>query len=217
MNWVTEAHEEITTRKMPRIDIYYSGRFKSLNANVRYGLGWMEFRLAKEWKDVDEEIRKGLVQHLLCKVYGLKRRTMSIEMYEEYLRQSSNYAKKGASAQELVERFHALNDEYFHGMMEAPTLRWGQHSTSKLGSYDYASDTVTISTALKDDQDLLDYVLYHELLHKKHKFKCSGAKTHHHTKAFRDDERKFKIPDAEKRLENYLMSKRSSRKKGWFW
>lgn len=220
MQWVIEAHEEITGKDVPKLDVFYSGRFKNLNANVRYGMGWMEFRLAKEWKDVDEDIKKGLVQHLLCKVYGLKKKTTSISMYEEFLRQASNYAERIDSDPYLIERFHELNEEYFGGFMDMPNLTFGEFSTTRLGTYDYASDTVRISTALMDDQDMLDYVLYHELLHKKHKFTCSNGRTHHHTKEFREDEKKFKVPDAEKKLERFLAGQRRKKprkKKSWFW
>jgi predicted SprT family Zn-dependent metalloprotease len=38
---------------------------------------------------------------------------------------------------------------------------------------------------------ILDYVMYHEMLHKKFKFNNSGIKTRHHTKEFKKEESKF--------------------------
>lgn len=208
MEWLVLAHQEITERPVPRLTIRYSARFRGFNANVRYGRGWMEFRLARRWQAVDDEIKQGLVQHLLCKVYGERKRTLSIELYEEFLRQASEYAPPGESDPYLVERFDHVNGLLFDGMLSMPTLEWGSFSTTKLGSYEYATDTVRLSTALRDDEDMLDYVLYHELLHKKHKFTCTGGRTHHHTAAFRKDEAKFPIADAEGRLNRYIAQQR---------
>ncbi len=212
MEWLQEAHEELTERPVPELSLRYSGRFKGFNANVKYSRRHMEFRLSKDWQEVDTEIQKGLVQHLLCRVYGLKTSTMAIEMYEEFLRQASEYAPKGESDAYLVERFWVLNEEYFSGMLAEPTIEWGQFSTTKLGSYEYATDTIRISRAMADEQDMLDYVLYHEMLHKKHKFTCSDGRTHHHTKTFKQDEARFRVPDAEKRLQRYVARQRRKKR-----
>ena len=76
-------------------------------------------------------------------------------------------------------------------MIETPNLKWNQSST-KLGSYDYGSDTITITTMLKDaEQDMIDYVMYQEVLHKKHKFSSKKGRTHYHTKEFRQMEQAF--------------------------
>lgn len=208
MEWLVEAHEELTDKPVPKLTVRYSGRFKGYNANVRYGRGWMEFALARTWESVDTDIQKGVVQHLLCRVYGLKEHTLSIKLYEEFLRQASEYAERRESDPYLAERFHLLNEEYFDGLMNMPNLEWGSFSTTKLGHYEYATDTVRLSTALREDEDMLDYVLYHELLHKKHKFSCKNGRTHHHTPAFKREEAQFRIPDAEKRLARYIAGKR---------
>lgn len=221
MQWAVDAHTELTDKPLPSIVVTYSRRFKGFNANVRYGRGVMEFRLSHQWKDVDEDIQKGLVQHLLCRLYSLKEDTLHVRLYEEFLRQASEYAPRKDSDPFLKERFEVLNEEYFFGMMNQPNLVWGRDSTTKLGSYDYATDTVTLSTIFKDDQDLLDYVLYHELLHKKHKFSCSNGRTHHHTPAFRKDEKQFWLKDAEKKLNRFVAKKRHQKtvgtKRFWPW
>ncbi|MBR9692917.1 M48 family metallopeptidase [Candidatus Woesearchaeota archaeon] len=88
---------------------------------------------------------------------------------------------------------------------------------TKLGHYEYATDTISISTALKEAPELLDYVLYHEMLHKKHKFtESKGGNTRSHTKAFRDEEKKYRLADGgepEKRLATFL-GQRKRRKQG---
>jgi predicted metal-dependent hydrolase len=76
--------------------------------------------------------------------------------------------------------------------MEKPNLRFGKYSSRQLGCYDYGTDTITISSMLKQaDQEILDYVIYHELLHKKHKFTLKNGRSYHHTSEFREKEKKF--------------------------
>ena len=84
-----------------------------------------------------------------------------------------------------------INDKYFLGLIELPNLKFGKNSFTKLGSYSYASDTITISSALKHDFELLDYVMHHELLHKKHQFNSKNGRSYHHTALFRKKEKEF--------------------------
>ena len=108
--------------------------------------------------------------------------------------------------------FDKVNDEYFHGYMMTPNLVWGQHSLSLLGHYSFGTDTITISKALREDADMLEYVMYHEMLHKKHKFdETPGGITRTHTKACREDEKKFRIKDFEKRLTAFVRKKKRER------
>src|SRR3989338_2672311 len=77
------------------------------------------------------------------------------------------------------------------GMFLQPNLRLS-NGTNRLGTYEYATDTVTLSSILLDDLVLLDYVMYHELLHKKHQFGAKGScRQLHHSALFKADEEKF--------------------------
>ena len=107
----------------------------------------------------------------------------------------------------LLEVFNKLNEEYFNGLLDRPNLVFGQNSTTVLGNYNYSTDTVTISTILRDETDLLDFVVYHELLHKKHGFKHSGTRGQYHTPAFKRDEKLFRVKDIEKKLEKFVAKK----------
>ena len=77
-------------------------------------------------------------------------------------------------------------------MILKPNLQWGNESTSKLGSYEYGSDTITISTIFRNgEQELLDYVMYHEMLHKKFKFQNKNGRSLHHSREFKKMESMF--------------------------
>ena len=93
-------------------------------------------------------------------------------------------------------------------------------NSSKLGSYEYGTDTIYISSIFRElpseDIRFLDYVLYHELLHKKHSFQVKNGRHHAHTTAFRNDEKGFdKEKDMEKELSKFLRRKKYSAKRSF--
>jgi predicted metal-dependent hydrolase len=76
--------------------------------------------------------------------------------------------------------------------MESPNLVWGSDSRRRLATYDYHTDTVKVSTFFqKARQEIIDYLVYHELLHKKLKFSSSGSRSIHHSHEFRHLESEF--------------------------
>jgi hypothetical protein len=98
-------------------------------------------------------------------------------------------------AHDLAVSFARVNAEYFAGAMPRPRLTWNQSITAgKFGHYNFASDTVMISRAL-DRHDVpefvVDHVMHHELLHKKHGLRWHAGRGHAHTPEFRDEERRF--------------------------
>lgn len=206
MNIQERALAELLPEKKEgrQITIKYSKAFKSFNANVKYNTFKIEFRLSQKWKDVDEEIVLGLLQSLLLKIYGLKGKTENIGLYQSFLKKLSNYSKQEKSDPILEQSFHRVNEKYFHGFMDIPNLEWGSASTRKLGSYEYTTNTIIVSTIFKNEEELLDYVMYHELLHKKLKFYDKNGRSFHHTHKFRQLEKNFENPEIEKKLENFL-------------
>jgi hypothetical protein len=62
------------------------------------------------------------------------------------------------------------------------------------------------------EQKYLDYVMYHELLHKKHSFNVKNGRHQAHTTAFRNDERRFGL-DMEQELNKWLRKKKYSMKR----
>ena len=96
-----------------------------------------------------------------------------------------------------------------------PNLVWGRASTSTFGSYDYKKDLIKISSVLKyEDKEVLDYVVYHELLHKTKKFKNNYGRNYYHNKDFREAESRFKNQkQIEKRLKEIAMLGRRGRNK----
>lgn len=216
MDLVREAFNQLYPEK-PYVYssiVRYSGRFKGYNARI--SLNRLQKRImlnaSKQWRAVSKDIQLGLVQHLLCRLFKDRRHTMQMDLYAYFMKSVPRTVAKTKSHPVLEESFHRINDQFFGGLMDQPNLVLGQGIT-KLGHYDLGTDTVSISTILLDHPELMDYVMYHELLHKKHQFSGKGGNHRFHTHAFRQDEQKF--PDAA-RLEKEL-SRLSAAKRRSFW
>ncbi len=96
---------------------------------------------------------------------------------------------------DLDEVFDRVNDAYFGGNLDRPRLTWNTRITQvKMGHYDFIRDTVMISVTL-DAPDVpdyvVDYVMYHELLHKKLGHQMVNGRHYAHTSAFHEAERAF--------------------------
>lgn len=170
----------------------YHNKFKPYNANVKYRGNRLEFNLSKKWENVSEEIQIGLIQELLLKIFKIKGKTTNIDLYNLFMKNLHISAPKTNSDETLSQSFSRINEKYFFGMMDKTNLVWGNESLRKLGHYDFASDTILISSIFKNsEQELLDYIMYHEMLHKKLKFNYLGRRNVHHSREFRENEKKF--------------------------
>jgi len=216
MNLAEEAFKELfPTKEINRkLSVSYSGKFKTYNANVRYTQAKMDFSLAREWSEISEEIQKGLIQSLLLKVYknktpdGKQIRTLALDLYDSFIKQIPKYSKVTKIDPTIKESFDRMNKMYFNGFLDTPNLVWGRESFAKLGTYEYTSDTITISKVLVGEGMLLDFVVYHEMLHKALNYKSKNGRNYHHTPEFRRREKLFYESDAEKKLTYFLRKKR---------
>ena len=93
--------------------------------------------------------------------------------------------------------FERVNQEYFQGSLEKPQLTWSQKkSYRRLGTYAAQTDTVTISRTFDNincPDYAVDFIMYHELLHKKNGVKKANSGRHNHTKKFKELERQFRF------------------------
>ena len=190
----------------------YSRKFKPYNANVKLRYNNLTFNLSKEWRKISKEIQIGLIQELLAKILKDKKRTINMELYNLFIKNVHLAVQKTKTDEILEASFNRVNETYLNGMLDKPNLQWGSNSTSKLGSYEYGSDTITISTIFKNEkQELLDYIMYHEILHKKFKFQSRNSRNLHHSIEFRKMEAKFENRDLiEKEISKLIKKHRVS-------
>jgi predicted SprT family Zn-dependent metalloprotease len=193
------------------LKIKYTDKFKPYNANVRYTRDSFQFNLSRKWRKISKEIQIGLIQGLMLKVFKDKRKTTNIDLYNSFMKNLHISISKTDSDPVLEQSFDKINEKYFFGLIERPNLSW-HNSIRRLGSYEYGTDMISISEVLLQDKELLDYVMYHEMLHKKFKFSSNNGRTHHHTREFKDMEKKFNnSEEMEKKIKSLV--RRKSRKR----
>jgi hypothetical protein len=194
MNIIHEAFKQLYPDKELKYNtsIKYSNKFKAYNSNVRITGNHLQFNLSKKWKEIDRNICIGLIQELLIKVFKESKKTLNIELYNSFIKKLHIAAPKTETHPILEDSFNRVNNKYFYGMIEKPNLKFGTYSRTKLGSYEYQTDTITISRIFENSpQELLDYIMYHELLHKKLKFYNQSGRSYHHTAEFKKRECEF--------------------------
>lgn len=96
---------------------------------------------------------------------------------------------------DLGDVFERVNRQFFDGRMPRPRLAWSRTLTGRVfGHYDFVRDTVMISASLDRASVpgfVVEHVMHHELLHKKHGVRWHGRQRYSHTPEFRAEERAF--------------------------
>ena len=194
MNLIEEAFHELYSEKTLDYNtkLIYSGKFKPYNANASRSITTLTIKLSRKWQKISKDIQIGLIQTLLAKIFKGKKRTFNMDLYNNFIKNLHIAIPKEKTDPTLEESFKRVNKRYFYELVEQPNLRWGNASVRKLGSYDFQSDEIVISSIFKGAPcELLDYIMYHEALHKKYKFYTKSGRSYHHTTRFRKEEKSF--------------------------
>jgi hypothetical protein len=96
---------------------------------------------------------------------------------------------------DLEEIFHRLNRRFFDAQLALPRLGWSyQRARTLLGHYDSGHATIIVSRLLDSPNaplHLVEYVLYHEMLHVRFPTERHGHRRVMHSREFRKAEKKF--------------------------
>ncbi len=174
------------------------------------------FRLKQKKQVILLEINEGFIsapkeiKELLCSTPFWGRRRKNNLLLKEYAKtpeyqkinlalQSDNHtnqiSQKGRFYN-LEDIFDSLNQKYFKNSLDRPRLTWStRRSRRRLGYYHPDADAITISRSLDDRAThplLLEYILYHEMLHKVLGIRESNGRRYAHTREFKREEKKFK-------------------------
>lgn len=172
--------------------IEYNRRLSNFNANISLHKNIITIKMNLLWKNIDEEIKIGLIQHLLCKIFKSKKTTTNIDIYTNFTKNIPLLTPKTNIDPLLEKSFCRVNLDLLGGTVEMPNLRWGRDSKRKLACYNYHSDTITVSTIFKEAQsEVLDFLMYHEMLHKHFQFTHNNGRHSYHNKDFRDAEKMY--------------------------
>ena len=91
--------------------------------------------------------------------------------------------------------FEQLNTRFFHGLMARPQMSWSQTKTRRiLGHYDPAHNAIIISRIFDHPavpSYVLEYIVYHEMLHLKHPVRLRGSRRCVHSAEFQAEEKLF--------------------------
>lgn len=215
MNLIQESYQRLFPEEefLYLTKLEYNRRLAEFNANIRLSRNIIEVNLNLQWKDIDNEIKIGLIQQLLLKIFKKRISTPNTELYTNFIKNVDTLATKTKSDPRLTFSFQKVNEMFFSNCLEQANLRWGQKSFRKLASYNFHTDTITISTLFFDArEEVLNYLMYHELLHKHHKFKMKNGRSAYHTQEFKNAEKLYPhYKEIEKEINSMIKSKRRKR------
>jgi len=197
-------------------------------ANVTSRIKLADNRLMVDISDLLEPapapIHEALAYILIAKLFRKAPESNVIARYQRYLnradiRRALHTAKrergrkllrgpKGA-VYDLQAIFQSLNFRYFSGLMSAPQLGWStKPSRTTLGHYDPSHHAIVLSSLLDCEQCpelVVEFVMFHEMLHLRYPAEHKGARRCVHTKEFKAAEREFEMySDAQKALRAFV-------------
>lgn len=209
----------------PYIGINHTIRIRDSEIYVRIGQICVEMPLV---------CHKGLAYILVGKLLRKKIPAGAREVYSAYIKSDAIRLKAADSKRsrgrkvvtsskgtvyDLDEIFTDLNTKYFSDSISKPVLTWSAKKTFRiLGHHDATHDHITISRSL-DSHDtpryVVEYVVFHEMLHIHHPTKHVNGRRYNHTPAFKRDEQKFAYyAEAEKWIErNVRRLKKEAKRK----
>jgi hypothetical protein len=96
---------------------------------------------------------------------------------------------------DLASLFTRLNRLYFSKRLRRPRLGWSRHVwRSQLGCFDPALDQIVLNRRLDSaevPEFVVEYVLFHEMLHVKHPLQATRCRMRAHSREFLAEEKRF--------------------------
>ncbi len=105
---------------------------------------------------------------------------------------------------DLQRMFSQLNRRHFASRLHRPRLGWSARPwRTQLGCFDPALDQIVISSRLDREgmpRYVVEYVLFHEMLHVKHPIQRASCGLQAHSAEFRQQEKRFPLYDRARRF-----------------
>jgi hypothetical protein len=189
-----------------RVDVEFD-HMGSLWQCKRHGNG-LAIRIDEGFIRAEDRVLEAIVRSMIVKRTRARKQVVegfvSSEEYTDVVLELDLVAEVTAEeprgvAYDLDELFDAVNRDYFGGQMSRPRLAWTRRLTSShFGHYEPIRDRVVLSLTLDDrsvPRFVVQYILYHELLHRQHPARWVNGRYRSHTSEFRREERKFRRYD----------------------
>jgi hypothetical protein len=156
------------------------------------------------------DVLEGAAALLLARVYRRRTPRALVKPYLEYARSDrtrdrissmrrSRVLPKITAPQgkhyDLAALFDQLNGTYFAGSLDRPHIGWSTRGWRRqFGCYDPGPNQILLNRRMdrpEVPQFVVEYVLYHEMLHVKHPTRRSGCSLISHSAQFRAEEKLF--------------------------
>jgi hypothetical protein len=127
--------------------------------------------------------------------FSVARTTHRRVMATRMKRGRRNESRAQGATHNLAPLFTTLNRKYFSGRLHRPRLGWSKRNwRAQLGCFDPGLDQIVVNTRLdraEVPKYVVEYVLYHEMLHVRHPIRVAACGLQAHSAAFRAEERRF--------------------------
>ena len=184
--------------------------YRNLSSTIRVRGGKILIRISDLLADAPLEILSALLAILACKLIGRKPPQSHRQLYRSYILRDETRERILRSRQErgrkhltpesgryfdLRRIFDSLNRRYFQEELEVRRLSWSRRPNKRvLGHYDFAHDTIVVDRRLdapRIPKYVIDFVVYHEMLHARLGEVSRNGRRYVHHRRFRTAERAF--------------------------
>ena len=184
--------------------------FANINNTIRLRNGKLLVRLSDLLEGAPDGVLRAIAHILLAKMYRQPIDRGQAARYRKYVA-SHDIVRKAHLVRQMRGRkllrparghfydldaiFEKLNLRFFHGLMARPRMSWSQSKTRRiLGHYDPAHNAIIISRIFDHfamPPFVVEYIVYHEMLHLKHPVKLRGSRRCVHSAEFQAEEKLF--------------------------
>ena len=205
-----EAFERLDPKRRPPLIEVSFYPYVGLNQTIRVREGRVFVRIADMCRDMPAEPHRALAYILVAKLLRKRVPAEADRIYTEYTstnemldrshERKRTHGRKVISTSkgefwDLDEIFDNLNFWYFGGRLAKPVLTWSARKTYRiLAHHDSTHETIVVSRSL-DSHDVpryvIEYIVFHEMLHIHHPTVHHNGRRYNHTPAFRRDEQRF--------------------------
>ncbi len=184
--------------------------FANINNTIRLREGRLFVRLSDLLEGAPEPVLRAIAHILLAKMYRKRIEREYATRYRRYV--SSHHVRTKAHllrqmrgrkridtakgrTYDLEAIFEDLNRRFFYGLLGRPQLTWSpSRARNSLGHYDPAHNAIVVSRVFDHPgvpTYVVEYILYHEMLHLKHPVKLRGSRRCVHSPEFQAEEKLF--------------------------
>jgi hypothetical protein len=214
-----ETYRKLRPRSpVPDLNVeFYS--FANINNTIRLREGRLLVRVSDLLEGAPESVLRAIAHILVAKVYRKPVDREHAARYRLYvtaqhmsrkahlvrqIRGRKRIASPLGLTYDLETIFDDLNDRFFHGLLGRPQMTWSsEHARYRLGHYDPAHNTIVVSRVFdhpRIPRFVVEYIVYHEMLHLKHPVKVRGSRRSVHPSEFQAEERLFPRLEEAKRF-----------------